>query len=760
MGLKPTIDNCHCGSVKPDKHLFTNLLCVFVYFLSLSENVLKMYQIESVFIGESHANCEPNQLQIETINKYKVGDVTRLSPNNFALNCVQCSQTFQHFPEFTLHIEEHFMQSDAFVGEKKCAIKFDDVTPAVPDELIKDYQLGIEYELEDNIDYNEFMKGENQDEQTSIEYKTAIKDEIHEPSLPPPSTAAAAPLIPFESTKPIEGVTYKKVNTKFECLVCRIKCTSKQNLQKHFAVHTKIKNISCPICMKGFITVHYAQKHIKSIHKQTISTDEIRKAQTTLKQIVRPKKSERSGNLAADVASKVKLNVLSSNYWRAEGKKYHCLVCVQWFAIPKYVQKHIRLVHGRHVSIDEILAAQIQPELKPESTKSVELVKQQQIQSLQREQETQRKRDEKSFECFVCHTMFAQEKALRYHFPLHEGVQFACPLCDKYFSMPKYVRDHMIYKHGFDKKSKLPPLKQRTIENFEYHKPIVSRFECYLCHRTYPSRSKLSSHMKSHKDIMECSICMKIFKSNESRRRHMQLHTADPSRLHHCLICNKAFVVRRYMMSHMRTSHTNPKPRTEKPPKIPKIITCEICQKVFGQQGMYNKHVKRHNKEPARYICDYCGFEFGTRHLLRRHLTSAHKISKKYFKCTVCQKCVPKKKEEEHLKFHTGARDHQCEICGSQYVTEGLLNSHKKRQHAGMTYQCDMCDSRFDQPKKLLHHRRAHPQPMEIHCTVCNLGFFNTRSLNKHELSKHAQSNTPVDSDTDSDFDFTTTQHF
>lgn len=259
---------------------------------------------------------------------------------------------------------------------------------------------------------------------------------------------------------------------------------------------------------------------------------------------MKPKKSEQKGLSTADELTKLKLNLLSSNYWRTEGKTFHCPLCIQWFAVPKYVQKHVRLVHGRHFPIEDILAAQIEPELKPEPTKSVEMVKQQQIQSLKREQAKDSVKREKSFECFECHTMFVSEKALRYHQPLHEGIQYACPLCDKFFHMQKYVRDHMIYRHGFDKKSKLPPLKTRKIDNFEYHKPIVSRFECYLCHRTYPSRSKLNSHMKSHLDILECSICTKIFKSTESRRRHMQLHKTDPSIQHHCLICNKTFPVR------------------------------------------------------------------------------------------------------------------------------------------------------------------------------------------------------------------------
>lgn len=721
-----------------------------------------MYQIESVFIGDGQQDgALINEHKTEAISEsmidLKVGDITRVAPHHFTLNCVQCLQSFQHFPEFTLHIEEHFLQGDILTAFNTNGAN----TEVKSNEIVQvDFVDHGEFddenvlEMPDEINYSDFMQTENPSFETEGGLQSDTNDnKTNDIRMETDETAEALDLSQF-----IEGVTYKRRGNAYQCLTCGFKSPMKSNMKSHISVHVKIKNHFCPICMKGFSSIHYLQKHIKSIHKQAISVKEIRKAQNTLKQIVKPKKSDRNGSRPEDV-SKLKLNLLSSNYWRTEGKQYHCPLCIQWFAIPKYVQKHIRLVHGRHFPLDDILAAQIEPELKPEPTKSVEMVKQQQMQSLQREQAKDTGKRDKSFECFACHTTFVSEKALRYHMPLHEGIQYACPLCVKYFSMQKYVRDHMIYKHGFDKKSKLPPLKTRKIENFEYHKPIVSRFECYLCHRTYPSKSKLNSHMKSHLDVLECRICAKIFKSIESRSRHMQLHKASAAnQQHHCNICNKAFPVRRYMMSHMRTSHQNPKSKDKKlakktPAKIPMILTCDICQKEFDKQGLFNKHMKRHNKEPNRYMCDHCGEEFENRHILRRHLSSVHKISKKYSKCHLCQKIIPKKREEEHMKFHTGEKDHQCEICGSQYVTEGLLNTHKKRQHGGPKYTCDVCFERYDQPKKLLYHRRSHTEPMAINCSICNLGFFNTRSLAKHEVKKHRNNDDAVYSYSDSDTD-------
>lgn len=598
-----------------------------------------MYQIESVFIGD-HRLDEPqfkSEIQPEIGNSFKVGDVIRIGTNNFAINCLECSKTFPHFAEFTLHIEEHFAQEDDEIKDIKSEL-FDD-------ELENSH---------DGIDCMEITE--------SVTKSEACILEKFEPSL--------------DLTEFIEGVAYKKSQSDYECMICGFRTTLKYNLKAHVATHVKVKNIFCPICIKGFNSIYYVQRHLKTIHKQPLSAREIRKAQLEVKQIVKTKKSQTPDE-------KLKLNLLSSSYWRMEGKRYHCTMCVSWFSVPKYVQKHIRLVHGQNCPLDDILAAQIGVEDEPEPSQSTQRITQIQMDSLQREQAEDRTKIKiKSFECFACHRMFVSEKALRCHMPLHEGMQFGCPLCEKFFHMKKYVRDHLIYRHGFDKKSKLPPLKTRIIDNFEYHKPQVSRYECYLCCRTYPSRSKLNSHFKSHLDVLECSICMKIFKSTESRRRHMQLHNSQVK--HECSQCNKKFTVKRYLMSHMRTKHTAPS-----------------------------------LKQQTRYICDHCGENFENRRFLSRHRSSAHKMNKKF----------ARKRSGVHSREKV-----QCEICGNQFATESQLNAHKKRVHMdGPRHKCDVCAEEFDQSKKLLLHRRSHTESMDIICNDCHLGFLSLRSLAKHK---------------------------
>lgn len=316
-----------------------------------------MYPIESVFIGESQhgETVIKSEVQTEIINNFKVGDVTittKLSTNNFILNlnCTQCSQSFQNFPKFTEHIEEHFINGDVFISNDVSDVNTAQnekgrTTAAAREKEEEEDVINNSCSLlhdgnatkipEDEMDCMSDGVCNNRFTVESV-LKTQNDTEFQQPKF----DGTASPTI--DLSRFVEGITYKKVKNVYECMICGFRSAMKSNLKSHVAVHVKIKNIYCSICMKGFGSIHYLQKHIKSIHKATVSAEAIRKAQKTLKQIVKPKKSDRIGN-PPDEVSKL---LLSSHYWRTEGKRYHCVLCVQWFKKTKYVQKHIRLVHG------------------------------------------------------------------------------------------------------------------------------------------------------------------------------------------------------------------------------------------------------------------------------------------------------------------------------------------------------------------------------------------------------------------------------
>lgn len=274
-----------------------------------------MYQIESVFIGESQQGetLIKTEVKTELLNSFRVGDVTRMSPNNFTLNCAQCTKSFQHFPEFTMHIEEHFVHGDVFITDSAMKNEVKSRETPYKLDLYNDENEPLDIVAEDMRYDDSLIELEKMDPEILAECGGSDNDI---PDIPQGTIEELETI--FDLSRFIEGVTYKKLGNGFECMICGYKSAMKRNLKSHISMHLKIKNFHCSICMKGFSSVHYVQKHIKSIHKQTISAYDIRKAQNTLKQIIKPKKSDRNGT--RDEVSKLKLNVLSSNYWRTEGK--------------------------------------------------------------------------------------------------------------------------------------------------------------------------------------------------------------------------------------------------------------------------------------------------------------------------------------------------------------------------------------------------------------------------------------------------------
>lgn len=229
-----------------------------------------MYQIESVFIGESQhgETVIKSEIQTEIISNFKVGDVTmttKLSTNNFTLhlNCTQCSQSFQNFPKFTEHIEEHFINGDVFISNdasdentdknetrktKTAAAKKEEEEELVINNscslLHDEHGTKIpEDEMECN---NRFMVESVSQIQSDTEINNPTYDETASPTI--------------DLSRFVEGITYKKIKNAYECMICGFQSAMKSNLKSHIAVHVKIKNIYCSICMKQFGSIHYLQK--------------------------------------------------------------------------------------------------------------------------------------------------------------------------------------------------------------------------------------------------------------------------------------------------------------------------------------------------------------------------------------------------------------------------------------------------------------------------------------------------------------------
>ena len=98
-----------------------------------------------------------------------------------------------------------------------------------------------------------------------------------------------------------------------------------------------------------------------------------------------------------------------------------------------------------------------------------------------------------------------------------------------------------------------------------------------------------------------------------------------------CIVCNKEFIKKTVLNSHMIV-HTGWKK-----------FACSICNKAFGHKSHLNRHVKIHTGDKA-YSCSLCNKTFIT----KSHLNY-------------------------HVNRHTGQRNFFCDICNSGFIIKSSL---------------------------------------------------------------------------------------
>ncbi|KAH8373004.1 hypothetical protein KR009_009637 [Drosophila setifemur] len=171
---------------------------------------------------------------------------------------------------------------------------------------------------------------------------------------------------------------------------------------------------------------------------------------------------------------------------------------------------------------------------------------------------------------------------------------------------------------------------------------------CSECEKKFTRKFQLKLHMIAVHRMGEmryqCQDCGKSFASRHSLRYHVKsIHSTD--RPFGCQHCDRRFVLRTQLISHLRTHTGEAKPR---------IFACPRCTKSWPTKSDLRTHMRSHNPSQERpFKCDRCSKAFFT----RGHLSS-------------------------HLLVHTGEKPFGCDYCDKWYQSVGNLNNHMVRQHA------------------------------------------------------------------------------
>lgn len=148
---------------------------------------------------------------------------------------------------------------------------------------------------------------------------------------------------------------------------------------------------------------------------------------------------------------------------------------------------------------------------------------------------TQRPASEvRNFECPCCSYVADCRTSLRIHRKSHVNNGLKCDHCNRFFaslqSLKQHSSTHICPESPFicfGCFRRFPTADKKLA----HHKVCLNRqYQCYLCENVfYFQKERLISHMVNHtgRKPFKCQICMKLFKSQNYLRRHLNNHHSN-----------------------------------------------------------------------------------------------------------------------------------------------------------------------------------------------------------------------------------------
>ena len=261
-----------------------------------------------------------------------------------------------------------------------------------------------------------------------------------------------------------------------------------------------------------------------------------------------------------------------------------------------------------------------------------------------------------------CYSIIADSELCIRFVVKHSGIPISCKDCRS--DLMDHLTLHKIY-HTHCK------FCRQILAPFDYYH-VVTTEDYTLALEKIAFRAKIT-----------CAICLKMFMTPKSRRRHEKsIH--EKAQTYQCDDCDKKFCNRKDLTYHYETEHQKNEPEI-----------CKTCNKEFKTKVTLRIHQTRlhNNQSDLTFHCDDCGENFGHKSSLLRHQKEKH------LELNIDWRLV---QLQNDLTF-------KCDICSKHFTRKSSMDEHKRKVHEHLAIQnkCSYCSKEFS---KLFNCKRHEKQ--------------------------------------------------